>query len=59
MLVQDHLWWRNASQVAADVLKIVFCSREGCRPENAARFTKPGATSAVAETSSPATSRLN
>jgi len=59
VLVQDHLWWRNASQVAADVLKIVFCSREGCRPENAARFTKPGATSAVAETSSPATSRLN
>lgn len=48
VLVQDDLWWRNASQVAADVLKLVFCSREGCRAENAARFTQPGTFAAVA-----------
>jgi membrane peptidoglycan carboxypeptidase len=60
VLVQDDLWWRNASQVAADVLKAVFCSREGCRAENASRFTEPASAAAVAGVGSPATSsRLN
>jgi cell division protein FtsI/penicillin-binding protein 2 len=48
VLVQDHLWWRNASQVSADVLRAVFCSRRGCSAENAERFTQPGSRVALA-----------
>ena len=48
VLVQDDLWWRNASQVAADVLRAVFCSRKECRADNANRFTQPSSTAALA-----------
>jgi hypothetical protein len=48
VLVQDDLWWRNASQVAADVLRVVFCSRKECRADNANRFSQPSSTAAVA-----------
>jgi hypothetical protein len=40
VLVQDHLWWRNASQVAAEVLRGVFCEKKRCDPENATRFVR-------------------
>jgi cell division protein FtsI/penicillin-binding protein 2 len=38
VLVQSDLWWRNASQIAADVLKSVFCERGKCGASKAARF---------------------
>jgi membrane peptidoglycan carboxypeptidase len=38
LLVQSELWWRNASQIAAEVLRKVFCSKDGCRPDLAARW---------------------
>jgi cell division protein FtsI/penicillin-binding protein 2 len=39
VLVQGNLWWRNASQIAAEVLRSVFCSEGECRPETAERWT--------------------
>jgi len=39
VLVQSDLWWRNASQIAGDVLKVVFCTEGPCRPEGAERWT--------------------
>jgi cell division protein FtsI/penicillin-binding protein 2 len=39
VLVQGNLWWRNASQIAAEVLRSVFCSGGECRAETAARWT--------------------
>lgn len=60
VLVQDDLWWRNASQIAAEVLKTVFCTREGCSAENAERFTQPGsARAAVAGMNDRRSGRLN
>jgi hypothetical protein len=41
LLVQDHLWWRNASQIAADVLRVMFCSDGPCRDEGVERFVSP------------------
>ncbi len=38
LLVQGHLWWRNASQVAAEVLSSVFCEKSRCSPETADRW---------------------
>lgn len=38
VVVQDGLWWRNASQVAAEVLHSVFCEKNDCRPEYAQRY---------------------
>ena len=32
------VWWRNASQIAAEVLRSVFCSGAECRPETAERW---------------------
>jgi hypothetical protein len=40
VLVQSDLWWRNASQIAGDVLKVVFCSEGPCRAAGAERWTK-------------------
>jgi peptidoglycan glycosyltransferase len=37
--LQDDLWWRSSSQLAADVLVEIFCEKGACRPELAARFT--------------------
>jgi hypothetical protein len=33
LLVQGHLWWRNASQIAAEVLRVVFCTDGPCRDQ--------------------------
>jgi peptidoglycan glycosyltransferase len=41
LLVQGNLWWRSASQIAAEVLRVVFCSDGACRAEGAERWTHP------------------
>jgi len=41
LLVQGDLWWRNASQIAAEVLRVVFCSDGTCRAEQVERWTHP------------------
>ena len=49
VLVQGHLWWRNASQIAAEVLKGVFCEKRSCTPERGERFVHvPEAAAALA-----------
>jgi cell division protein FtsI/penicillin-binding protein 2 len=54
VLVQNHLWWRNASQIAADVLRGVFCEKRRCSAENASRFTQvPETTAALARVAVP------
>ncbi len=40
LLVQGDLYWRNASQVAAEVLRSVFCAKSGCAAGVAARWVK-------------------
>jgi hypothetical protein len=40
LLVQSELWWRNASQVAAEVLKAVFCEGRKCLPSLAGRWIR-------------------
>ena len=37
--LQSNLWWSKSSELAARVLKAVFCDRSGCRPERADRYT--------------------
>jgi hypothetical protein len=55
VVVQDALWWRNASQISAEVLRSVFCSREGCKADNASRFLPHAVrTEAFAQRSTPA-----
>jgi cell division protein FtsI/penicillin-binding protein 2 len=47
LLVQSDLWWRNASQIAAEVLQGVFCEGRHCRPELVGRWIRvPTATAA-------------
>ena len=46
LLVQSDLWWRNASQIAAEVLQDVFCEGRDCRPEFAARMLSATTTTA-------------
>jgi peptidoglycan glycosyltransferase len=41
VLVQSDLWWRNASQIAGDVLRVVFCTEGPCRAEGAERWIRP------------------
>jgi len=38
LLVQGELWWRNASQIAAEVLRVVFCTDGPCRDQGVARW---------------------
>ena len=38
LLVQRELWWRNASQIAAEVLRRAFCADGRCGAENAERW---------------------
>jgi hypothetical protein len=39
------LWWRNASQIAAEVLQRVFCEGRDCSPEHVFRWMRaPSAT---------------
>jgi len=47
LLVQSDLWWRNSSQIAAEVLRRVFCTGKTCRPENAERWVGTPATTAA------------
>ncbi|MFO0691419.1 MAG: penicillin-binding transpeptidase domain-containing protein [Myxococcota bacterium] len=37
--VHGHLWWARSSELAANILREVFCERSSCRPELALRFT--------------------
>jgi len=56
LLVQGELWWKNASQVAAEVLHTVFCSEGPCRADAVARWIHvPGETTAAL---APASSKL-
>jgi cell division protein FtsI/penicillin-binding protein 2 len=60
LLVQGDLWWRNASQIAAEVLRGVFCVGGECRAENAARYVQvPKAAAALASRQPPPVARLN
>jgi hypothetical protein len=38
LVVQGRLWWRNAAQVASEVLRRVFCERGSCETARAARY---------------------
>ena len=38
VVVNGALWWRNASQIAAEVLRQVFCDGRRCQPESLDRF---------------------
>ena len=46
LLVQSNVWWRNAAQIAAEVLQGVFCEGRDCRPELAARWISTPTTTA-------------
>ncbi len=49
LLVQGDLWWRSASQIAAELLRGVFCDASGCRSGHVARWIRlPQATAALA-----------
>lgn len=37
--LQSNLWWKKSSELAANILREVFCDRSGCRAERADRFT--------------------
>ena len=37
--LQSNLWWSKSSELAADVLKEIFCERGRCDPRYAKRFT--------------------
>ena len=47
VLVQGDLWWRSASQVAAEVLKGLFCEGRRCSAAQAERFVRVPETSAA------------
>ncbi|MDJ0850786.1 MAG: penicillin-binding transpeptidase domain-containing protein [Myxococcota bacterium] len=48
LLVQGDLYWKTASQVAAEVLRRAFCSDDGCAAENADRWRPHAATARLA-----------
>ena len=37
--LQSNLWWSKSSELAADILKVVFCERGRCEARYADRFT--------------------
>ena len=49
LLVQGDLYWKTASQIAAEVLRRAFCSDDGCTAENADRWRPHAVTARVAE----------
>jgi len=54
VLVQGDLWWRNSSQVAAEVLHGVFCEGRRCSAEAASRYIRiPPATAELARVPDP------
>lgn len=44
--VHGHLWWARSSELAANILRSVFCEGSACRAELATRFTGLPATTA-------------
>jgi len=44
LLVQGDLWWRNASQIAADTFRSIFCEKGDCSPARAERWKEPEST---------------
>jgi hypothetical protein len=58
LLVQGDLWWRSSSQIAAEVLRRMFCTRKGCSAANADRWTH-GVSQATASTRSGAPANVN
>ncbi len=61
LLVQGDLFWRSSAQIAADVLRKLFCTRKGCSAANLDRWlhgTGPE-TAALAATASGARGALN
>ncbi len=38
LVVQNELWWKTASQIAADVLKTYFCSDGVCRSDSGEKW---------------------
>ncbi len=38
LVVQNELWWKTASQIAADVLKTYFCSDGVCRSDSGTKW---------------------
>ncbi len=44
--VHGHLWWARSSELAANILRSVFCEGSACRAELATRFTSLPATTA-------------
>jgi penicillin-binding protein A len=54
VVVQHGRWWRNASQVASEVLRGVFCDGGLCRPEAADRLiTAPASATQAAAVRPP------
>jgi membrane peptidoglycan carboxypeptidase len=43
VIVNGKMWWRSASQVAADLLQEIFCSEGGCATANAVRIVSSAA----------------
>ncbi|MGH0030977.1 MAG: penicillin-binding transpeptidase domain-containing protein [Myxococcota bacterium] len=60
VVVQDDLFWRTSSQIAADVLRGVFCEGKRCSPDKADRFIQvPKAAAELARTGSEGAGSLN
>ena len=56
MLVNGKVWWRSASQVAADLLHEIFCEGKGCDVSNAVRIVTHGTDANLAGDAAPAPS---
>lgn len=37
--LQSNLWWKKSSELAANILREVFCDRKTCEARHADRFT--------------------
>ena len=61
VIVNGKIWWRSASQVAADLLHEIFCAEGGCATANAvnivSRAPQRGSPPAGASSAKPASSR--
>jgi len=49
LVVQGELYWRTASQIAADVLQRAFCPDKHCSVESADRWLRPHSTTVTAQ----------
>jgi hypothetical protein len=60
LVVQDELWWRTSSQIAADVLYGVFCVHGKCDAQNVDRFIQvPEAAASLAHVVEEPDAQLN